>query len=636
MESNLRSLPRNQQRLPRPSICRRAGFAALLIGVWLAFGVVDSEGAPYDPARDRAYRGWTVQSLEVRGVEADLARRIKEGLVLSGRDKYLGRERSQFYPDPLNDDIERTRLFLARRGYPDAVVTVDVTPHVKTRRLELELIVEPGPERRISEFRLEGLTPTLRRELREKGGLEVGRRFDEDLIEAAESSVQKFLAEQGYARAQVGAVLGETVAGSALQSEIVVSLKMKAGPLCTFGTVGVAGTERNDLVPLAKRVLGIEKGMLYSPTRVRNAEDRLRALGLFRQVRIEVVNAAEFDPDAPTGVLDLTCRLIDQVPRRVETGLGFRTDELFRAQARWEHRNLFQRGRGGRLSALYSQRRQNVRTGFWWPALFKANVRAELEGRVEWLFEEGFESVERGARLSFGYRPSFLTTYDLGVELLQLDVDSKSDFEELDVSNETQVELSAQWANNSVDDRLDPSRGRDSWVRAKTLIPTVLSESRFFSLEGSYSRYFGLTKNTVFAMRGRAGWARPWGEISDLASNNRFFAGGSTSMRGFRRSRLGPVDPEGTPLGGEAKLETGFELRVPIWKTFRGAVFLDAGQVWSNRHQVRLDELEYAVGPALIISTPIGPIRGDVGFRLTDLVPDQPKTAYHIAIGHPF
>ena len=81
---------------------------------------------------------------------------------------------------------------------------------------------------------------------------------------------------------------------------------------------------------------------------------------------------------------------------------------------------------------------------------------------------------------------------------------------------------------------------------------------------------------------------------------------------------------------------TGFvEFRFPLFWKLNGAIFADAGQVWRTRDDFTLDNIEIAVGPAIRIMTPVGPLRFDLGYRLTDYEPSQPEYAFHFAIGYP-
>ena len=107
-------------------------------------------------------------------------------------------------------------------------------------------------------------------------------------------------------------------------------------------------------------------------------------------------------------------------------------------------------------------------------------------------------------------------------------------------------------------------------------------------------------------------------------------------MRGFNRRKLGPQDSDGAPIGGEAFLESSVEWRFPVVRIVGGALFADAGQVWLDRRSARIEDLEVAIGPSLILRTPVGPIRGDWAYRLTDHAANEPRSVFHLIVGHPF
>jgi len=140
----------------------------------------------------------------------------------------------------------------------------------------------------------------------------------------------------------------------------------------------------------------------------------------------------------------------------------------------------------------------------------------------------------------------------------------------------------------------------------------------------------------VLAGRLTGGVAEPRGSSASLLPSKRFYAGGASSMRGFQRRKLGPLDEDEAPLGGDAKIEGSVEIRFPIYRRIRGAGFVDAGQVWATTDDVRTDNIEVAVGTGLWFDTIIGPIRGDVAYRLTDYEKTQPRWAYHFSIGPAF
>ena len=120
-----------------------------------------------------------------------------------------------------------------------------------------------------------------------------------------------------------------------------------------------------------------------------------------------------------------------------------------------------------------------------------------------------------------------------------------------------------------------------------------------------------------------------------LLPDKRFYAGGSTTHRGFNRRKLGPLDSNGLPLGGKIMVTAFVEYRFPLFWKLNGALFADAGQVWLSQDRMSAESIEIAVGPALRLMTPVGPLRFDLGYRLTDWEPDQPEYVFHFAIGYP-
>jgi len=116
----------------------------------------------------------------------------------------------------------------------------------------------------------------------------------------------------------------------------------------------------------------------------------------------------------------------------------------------------------------------------------------------------------------------------------------------------------------------------------------ALDYSRFIKFSADYRRYFDLSENTVFAIRGYAGIAHPIFQSNSIPLSRRFFAGGSNDIRGWNPFRLGPgnLQPdEVTVPGGEIKLSAFKELRQIFLRdvfsaNWHVAWHTDAGNVW--------------------------------------------------------
>ena len=127
----------------------------------------------------------------------------------------------------------------------------------------------------------------------------------------------------------------------------------------------------------------------------------------------------------------------------------------------------------------------------------------------------------------------------------------------------------------AINERPPVSEPRETATRRSRMLANANARA-----EARLSGYRATFGSAVLAARLLAGMAQPLQDTESVLASRRLFSGGSRSMRGFGRRRLGPKDPEGEPLGGEAKLEASLEWRVPVLGRIDGAAFVDAAQVW--------------------------------------------------------
>jgi outer membrane translocation and assembly module TamA len=121
-----------------------------------------------------------------------------------------------------------------------------------------------------------------------------------------------------------------------------------------------------------------------------------------------------------------------------------------------------------------------------------------------------------------------------------------------------------------------------------------LAYSQYIKLTADYRRYFQLSRNSVFAVRGFGGIAKTFGKRKAIPLNQRFYAGGSNDIRGWSLFTLGPgAIPfnKVVILGGQIKLLSQIELRETFARHFLAsnwifALFSDAGNVWYGPNQL--------------------------------------------------
>jgi translocation and assembly module TamA len=171
--------------------------------------------------------------------------------------------------------------------------------------------------------------------------------------------------------------------------------------------------------------------------------------------------------------------------------------------------------------------------------------------------------------------------------------------------------------------------------------------AKFFITQATGSLYFDLKNlnlndkpgRSVLALRGLAGLATGATEFA-LPPDQRFYAGGSGTIRGYRYQSVGPLFANGEPIGGTAINAGSVEYRQRIGTNFGTAVFVDAGNVSKNLNPLG-GTLKFGAGAGVRYYTPIGPIRVDIALPLQRRSgrgvanPDDPFEIY-IGLGQAF
>ncbi|CAH8283205.1 outer membrane protein assembly factor BamA [Mariniflexile fucanivorans] len=112
--------------------------------------------------------------------------------------------------------------------------------------------------------------------------------------------------------------------------------------------------------------------------------------------------------------------------------------------------------------------------------------------------------------------------------------------------------------------------------------------SQYSKLEMDFRHYYNFNKQTTLASRIIVGAGIPYGNSEELPFIKQFFIGGTSSIRAFRARSIGPGTFNGNEVtnsflpdqSGDLKLELNTELRTTLYKFVKGALFVDAGNIW--------------------------------------------------------
>jgi outer membrane protein assembly complex protein YaeT len=175
--------------------------------------------------------------------------------------------------------------------------------------------------------------------------------------------------------------------------------------------------------------------------------------------------------------------------------------------------------------------------------------------------------------------------------------------------------LNTAFTRDTRDNILNASRGfffSQSVGYSSKLFGSDVNFIRYF---GQFNAYASLSGSLVYATGLRIGLSKGLGH--DMIPSEKFFAGGGTTIRGFGKNEIGPLDPStGLAEGGDAVLILNQELRFPIYKRLSGAAFLDLGNVYPTLSDIDLFNVRQAAGFGLRYKTPFVLVRVDWGFKL--------------------
>jgi outer membrane protein assembly factor BamA len=196
--------------------------------------------------------------------------------------------------------------------------------------------------------------------------------------------------------------------------------------------------------------------------------------------------------------------------------------------------------------------------------------------------------------------------------------------------------------------------------KVKKLFGAVFNQ--YVKLENEI-RYFHKTgPNSTFASRLIVGVGLPYGNSTQLPYSQQFFIGGPNSLRGFQARSLGPgtYDPRVLKSGdflpdesGDIKVEANVEYRPKLFSIVRGALFVDAGNIWLLHNGGRpgaafngkfLNDMAVDAGFGLRFDLSVLVLRTDMGYPLrTPYLPEGQRwgfntryAVFNLAIGYPF
>ncbi len=510
-------------------------------------------------------------------------------------------------PDMLKSDLAAIRNLYYDHGH----LMVEISePEIRLAAdggsAEIMIEIDEGPRFTVGEIDLPEGMPFEAGQLLSWCGLHSGETFSPAKLLEAESGLRAGFDREGYPDARVRG--GVELRGS----EALVSFRIEPGEIKTVGGIEITGNQLTKSKAIL-RELELKEGELISREKMLRSQHRLYKLGVFRNVRISY---RPLGGDSRAYLLEV--KVDEARPLGLRLGLGYDTEGGVRASFSTTHGNLGGKVRTMAIQGHFSEILQRAQIVGTEPRLFGVDLPTIANLSWEHREEVDFtaETLSTAVRIEheFGTKWKGFLRYSLqNVDLF--DVEDEVALWEEKLEDLRLGDVGLTFVRDSRDDPVLTRSGMLFSISGQLFSQPLLSEASFVKTAASLSWVHTFGNGTSFATGARLGWASPYGSTDHVPLPERFFAGGASTLRGFPRDGVEPVG-EGDLVGGEVVLLLNQEYRFPLWKTLKGVVFYDAGNLYGTSSDFDPFDLRHVLGAGLRLEMPIGPLRLEYGRKL--------------------
>ncbi|MFO8057779.1 MAG: outer membrane protein assembly factor BamA [bacterium] len=601
---------------------------------WYAFGKPEQDIKKWYSRKEEEKEDIRIEKIELEGCDKIPCRTVKAILQQQKTPWYRLEPGDEGYDTFwAKEDRHRIEKFYKSRGFFNVKVTgPEETFSEDGKSVAIRYRIEenrPVHVKRIEIYFTDGVhTDRDPREMRSLLKLQEGDRFEQAPYQESAKAIETYYHNDGFFHVSIK----RSAVVSPEELTAVVTYRIRRGIRFKIGEVRIKGYEQTG-AEVVRKAIKIKPGDRYRRNEVYADQRRVQRLPIYRTVRLREV------PHDEDRVVDIVFMVEEADPRQVKVGVGYGSEEGVRVMAGWKHVNFLGGARELSISARWSALLEKEEIKFTQPNVSSPGDYIQVTGERRVEKEEAYthEAIALSPLYHFILTPYLWAEVSYRLELERTyDVPSELEAEEEDAAREGLLSVlggRVHWAE--LDDRTNPTQGARASLYSEVGGGPVGGDYSYYKLIGEARGYYPVYPPVVAALRWKAGYADPYGDMQQMPLFLRFYTGGTGMVRGFDRYELGPKDADANPIGGSLLWEGSFEIRFPIWKEFGGVVFTDSGWVWPADDEIDPYDVRYASGAGVRYNTPIGPLALDVAFPHQQ---DEEQLEYriHFNVGHTF
>jgi len=549
--------------------------------------------------------------------------------------------------EKIQRDVVAIRNYYVEEGFLDVQVGRELEFSDDKEKLTVRLIIEEGPRYTVRSLALEGVERFSRSLLKKQMALEPGDPYTADIVRQDVELVRETYGEVGYIHTLVKPVIDFTEE----PGQVDVTFQVDEGRQMEIGEIRIEGN-RLTQDKVIRRELRFYPEEPVNTKLIKQAETRLKGLGLFERGSVQISTIPTADPE----VTDILVRVEEAETANLILGAGVSSNSGVLGNISFVQRNFDAmdwpesndefwrgeafRGAGQNFSIVLEPgtELQRYRVGFSDPHVFDTEYSFSTSVFFFDRLRDAYDERRIGGRFGFGreLREDLRAFVNFRLENIRIsDLDAVVPADVLDVegsSNLTSIEVGL--TKDTTDSYLFPTEGY-RLTGAVEQAGAMGGSYDFTRFTVDARRYWTVTRDvldrkSVLAVRGRAGFI-----AGDAPIFERFFAGGHGSLRGFEFRGVGPRELD-TAIGGDFLALASAEYSFPIFgENLTGVLFLDTGTV---EETIEVTTWRAAVGAGLRFTVPFfGPVPFalDFGFPISKDGDDE-EEVFSFSIGTSF
>ncbi len=536
--------------------------------------------------------------------------------------------RGAYQQDVVQVDLERLKAFYHDHGYLDVkVAQPDVRLIEDDKYLQLAIEINEGPQYKTGSIDIKGDLLKPKAELLEQVSLTPGEVFSRGELRNSVIALTDLYADQGFAYVNVAPLTNQN------KEELLVDLVLdiEQGTKVYVERVEIRGnTKTRDKV--IRREIPLAEGDLYSATKIKAGNRRLRNLGFFEEVNV----TSKPGSDLSHSVLNVDVK--EQATGTFSVGAGFSSVDQFIAQGSISQDNFLGYGVKLNLSGSFSGKSSTFQVGVSDPHFLDTDwtLAGELY-KTEREFDD-YDEKRSGGSITAGhpiakYTKGFLTYRYEELEIFNIDKEEVTNQFILDQEGESTLSsVTGTIVRNSTDYHLDPSEG--GIFKFSLEYAGLGGTEDFIKTNVEHRHFFPLFWDTVFSIHGEIGYLLSTSN-EETPIGERYFLGGIRNLRGFETREVGPKEDDSF-IGGEKMAYFNLEYIFPLYKKLglKGLVFYDTGNAWLEEDDY-FSNMRHSVGAGIRWQSPLGPLRFEWGYNL-DPREDEKDSVFEFSIGSAF